>query len=725
MSSFSPQSRREFLRAIAVAGAAGVPFFVGGAPAAVVFPREFEQDIIPAPEVPSDREVWRSRLLRWREQRRAELRYDDSLYRRPEFAWTQRCFSCCFLMLCDERFWDAKAGRWTVERFLEAGRGDFGGFDAVVLWHAYPRIGVDDRNQFDFYRDMPGGLAGLRAVVGTLHRVGVRAFINYNPWDTGTRREGRTDVEALCQLVRDLDADGIFLDTMKEGAAELRSGLDAVRPGVALESEIALPLERVHDHHLSWAQWFPDSPAPGVLRNKWFEPRHLQHQIRRWDADHSGELHTAWMNGSGMMVWENVFGAWVGWNERDRAWLRAMLPVQRRFAGLFTAGPWKPLIPTLQPEVFASEWTEKGTTLWTLVNRAERTVSGPVLEVALRSGEALWDVIAGRRIAGPVSDATAVSVELTMGPRGLGGVLRAHPQRTGTNLAAFLRGQRQLARRAGWGTTAPQPVAVLRAPPPTRRRTRVPADMVEVPSVALELTSELRARECGYYESGLPPGPQFAPSYEFKLVRFTRHVALRRFAIDLVPVTNGQFAEFLRASGYRPRHPEKFLAHWSDWRQRRFPVELADHPVTYVDLTDARAYARWRGRRLPTEEEWQYAAQGPDGLRWPWGNEMLPNRCNGGERGGTTPVHAFPDGRSPFGCWDLCGNVWEWTESERSDGRTRFCLLKGGSYYTARGSGWYFDGGPRPNAYSAKFLLMWPGLDRCATVGFRCAMDLA
>jgi hypothetical protein len=68
--------------------------------------------------------------------------------------------------------------------------------------------------------------------------------------------------------------------------------------------------------------------------------------------------------------------------------------------------------------------------------------------------------------------------------------------------------------------------------------------------------------------------------------------------------------------------------------------------------------------------------------------------------------------------------VWEWTESERSDGRTRFCLLKGGSFYTARGSGWYFDGGPRPNAYSAKFLLMWPGLDRCATIGFRCAVDL-
>lgn len=148
---------------------------------------------------------------------------------------------------------------------------------------------------------------------------------------------------------------------------------------------------------------------------------------------------------------------------------------------------------------------------------------------------------------------------------------------------------------------------------------------------------------------------------------------------------------------------------------------MIDHPVVYVSLEDARAYARWAGCRLPSEEEWQFAAQGPERRRYPWGAEMRPGCCNDGRNGGTTPVRAFPQGRSPFGCYDQCGNVWEWTESERSDGRTRFCILKGGSYYKARGSAWYADGGPKHSGFAAKFLLMWPGLDRCATIGFRCA----
>ena len=155
-----------------------------------------------------------------------------------------------------------------------------------------------------------------------------------------------------------------------------------------------------------------------------------------------------------------------------------------------------------------------------------------------------------------------------------------------------------------------------------------------------------------------------------------------------------------------------------------------------IDINDARAYAKWAGKRLPTEMEWQFVAQGPDVFPlgaeriYPWGNELKEAFCNMGQTGGTTPVKAFPKGRSPLGMYDLCGNTWEFTESERSDGRTRFIIIKGGSYYKPDQKGynigyvWYVEHGPQPGRQAVKLLSMWPGLDRCSTIGFRCVVDL-
>jgi formylglycine-generating enzyme required for sulfatase activity len=673
-----------------------------------------EPEIIGAPSDPALWPEYRRLLGAWREDKRRELGYSDALYRRQDFAWVGRCFACCFLMVCDELFLDHRAGRFTPGRFLDQGELEFGGYDAVVLWHAYPRVGLDERNQFDFYRDLPGGLRGLRGLSRHFQRRGVRVFIDYNPWDTQTRRETKGDLDALAELVQAVNADGIFLDTLDRGVAEFRRKLDAARPGVVLEGEGALPLANVHDHHLSWAQWFSDSAAPGVLRNKWFERRHLQHQIKRWDSDHTGELHTAWMNGSGMLVWENVFGTWLGWCQRDRSLLRAMLPIQRRYAGLFCGENWTPLVPTLKAEVFASLWGGGGLRLWTLINRSQAAVAGPLLPARLEPGQTVFDLVAGK----PASPDFSTSIAA----RGLGCFVAGAPAALGADFKRFLRAQAAAQARASWDTAYPQRQTQLLAVKPTQKRPLAPEGMVEVPAAEINLVIDMRLRECGYYESVREKNPDFQDVYTHKTAPFRRRVRLTRFALDATPVTNAQFAAFLRATRWRPPHPANFLKHWLNGSP---PPGKEDHPVVYVDLDDARAFARWAGKRLPTEEEWQYAAQGPQALKYPWGNELLPDRCNDGRGGGTTPVKAFPEGRSPFGCYDLCGNVWQWTESERTDGRTRFAILRGGCFYRRGGSLWYFDDGLHPANFAAKMLLNWAGLDRCATIGFRCALDLA
>ena len=209
--------------------------------------------------------------------------------------------------------------------------------------------------------------------------------------------------------------------------------------------------------------------------------------------------------------------------------------------------------------------------------------------------------------------------------------------------------------------------------------------MARIKGGTFEQTIVYRNRECGLYAAAPFIGQKWPLADFHALIRETKSVHLAAYAIDVTEVTNREFALFLEESGYRPRHPENFLKHWAGTVP---PESQKETPVVYISLEDARAYAAWAGKRLPTEEQWQ---------------------------------HTLEMGKAGYNC----RRVWNWTESERSDGRTRFCILKGGADYQALGSDWYADGGQRSPEFSAKFLLMWPGLDRCATIGFRCAMDLA
>jgi formylglycine-generating enzyme required for sulfatase activity len=157
--------------------------------------------------------------------------------------------------------------------------------------------------------------------------------------------------------------------------------------------------------------------------------------------------------------------------------------------------------------------------------------------------------------------------------------------------------------------------------------------------------------------------------------------SLPAFWIDRAPVTNADYQRFLAA---HPDYPVPFgdeiWARSYNWDRaaRTFPAGKSDHPVTLVAWYDAEAYAAWAGGRVPTEEEWEKAARGTDGRRYPWGR-WEEGRCNTFEGGcmDTTPVRAFsPDGDSPYGCVDTAGNVWEWTTSKNG----KRWIVRGGSF---------------------------------------------
>lgn len=633
---------------------------------------------------------------------------DRSVYDRPDLAWASRAFTCHFTFMYDSLFYDPEKG-YTVDRLLDDGAREFGGYDALVLWQGYPRLGVDDRNQFDTYRDMPGGLPALREVVARCHARGVKVFIDYNPWDTGTRRPQRSDEEELIAIVEALNADGIFLDTLSTASLELRPRLDALRPGLAIAPEIHPPIEQLGISSLSWAQWLDDFAPPGMLHLKWIEPRHMQHQIRRWDTSHRAEIETAFFNGSGMLVWENVFASFNPWPTEDRARWRQCSEILRAFAENFASEAWDPFIPTQIDGVYAHRWPTPDATVYTLRNMTENSLANtPSIAIdGLREGEVILDLFQRVRIApgalpGPADSLAAYAV------------LRENDPRVAQFTAQ---------------PACPKPDDALHTPSPLPVRQEITAhtttqdftNMALVPGGPVRVKLAHMRRECGCYpDPGTPAGriPHFLTGNPFsETLEHDYTVDLKPFYIDKTHVTNAQFKTFLDASGYQPADTTNFLKHWPNGT---LPDALADHPVVYVDLNDARAYAAWAGKRLPAEPEWHKAAQGDDAREWPWGNEFDESKC---ATGNTAPVNAHQSGKSPHGCLDMAGNVWHWLDAEYNDGHTRFAIIRGGSYFNAQGSGWYVPGGPQPLTSHAKLVLMSPSLDRSPTIGFRCAAD--
>ena len=164
---------------------------------------------------------------------------------------------------------------------------------------------------------------------------------------------------------------------------------------------------------------------------------------------------------------------------------------------------------------------------------------------------------------------------------------------------------------------------------------------------------------------------------KFLMGDLNRAVSVESFEIDLYPVTNRQYGRFVEESGYQqlPEH----------WRDGIYPPGKADHPVVNVNKEDAMAYAAWAGKRLPEEQEWEKAARGRNGRTYPWGNAFNRFNCNNQELGfnGTTSVTQFANGASQYGCYDLCGNVWEWTDTnvfENDEAK----VIRGGSWANPR-----------------------------------------
>ncbi|MEW6742424.1 MAG: SUMF1/EgtB/PvdO family nonheme iron enzyme [Planctomycetota bacterium] len=205
-------------------------------------------------------------------------------------------------------------------------------------------------------------------------------------------------------------------------------------------------------------------------------------------------------------------------------------------------------------------------------------------------------------------------------------------------------------------------------------------------------------------------------------------VAGRAFFADRFEVTDGEYFQLLKASGYRPADTTSFLRHWPRDASGEpvLPEERRDYPVRWVNFDDAQAYARFYGKRLPTAGEWARCARPSRDARYPWHDHFHRAFCNvlSTGIGGPTAVGTFEEGRSPPGCYDIVGNVWEWTTT-RADERSHqpVYLIRGGSFADPAGRALEndfarVDDRPPPPPQRSE-----AATNRNAALGFRCVLD--
>lgn len=257
---------------------------------------------------------WHAALDWWKDWIRSQLNLQH--YARAGHQNYRKKIVGNFGMAFDHEFYDPVNNRYRLREFLDRGRREFGGYDFLIFWHGYPRLGVDNRDEWEMYRDLPGGVEGLRKLIREANELNVSVFLSLNPWDVIGKRKNLLAAQA--DIMRQTGANGTYLDILPGASAEFRATFDQVSPDIVFSSEARPPLEGLEvstgsqeDH-----EYVNEMPRLDLLR--FVLPEHNVQNTERSRRNRSAMIRNALFNFVGLTVWEDIFGEInrFGWTER-------------------------------------------------------------------------------------------------------------------------------------------------------------------------------------------------------------------------------------------------------------------------------------------------------------------------------------------------------------------------------------------------------------------------
>jgi iron(II)-dependent oxidoreductase len=706
--------------------------------------------------------------------------FDNKLYERKDLDYIRHSYTMHLMMAWERNYYSSKDSSYHLREFLEDKQKLYGGDDIFAIWPTWPVLGLDKRTQWELFESLPGGIKMQTVLSALSHSLGTKYFISYNPWDDKTEKKS---LQSMSDFIQRIDADGVVLDTRAEGSETLQKAVDDAKPGVILYSEgMAVPQDmqgiiagRVHN----------DIYYPPLLNlNKFMKPDFAIFRVAEVNKERiRREYNAALFNGYGIEI--NVMRPGrPGWIDDDYRYWGKCVRILKENTDNFNSYDWMPLITSLKDKIYINKWPAAKKTIYTILSLLPEGFHGALFDAENKKGYHYIDVWnhenvplqtqSGKEFA--VADLESFNPKYTgTNNEGTITVIANLPELLSVKMEGdkiFIDAKKGTNLKIWSGNPSYQKPAL------EMKATFASFHLLEkfgavegkfiiqlfnnnnlldeyilfiqpgTPLLVSETKNTLAGNKmndgmvkipAGIFTMNVANGDEFI---SYPKEGYPKILHMKSFCMDKFPVTNNQFLQFIWSTNYTPADTANFLKQWANGKPKQGEENF---PVTYVSYEDAQAYADWCGKRLPTESEWQYAAQTSDGRIWPWGNETKrkgsdsknisttltlvdygipdPKYCDTGD-GMLYAVGKYKKGINPFGLMDLVGSVWQMTNDRYKSDTYQYIILKGGSYYYPGNSWWYVQGGPKPLYYRQMWLRVSPGFERNAAVGFRCVRDL-